>query len=64
MQAVAQWILGERFPGSLSPYLPLETEEVTRNVLGELEAHTQVVYDLGCGDGRVVLAAAQRGCRR
>lgn len=47
----------------LAPYLATPPEVVDRmlDVAGVRE--TDCVYDLGCGDGRVVIAAARRGAR-
>lgn len=48
----------------LAPYMPTPTEVVER-LLDVAGVHaSDCVYDLGCGDGRVVIAAAQlRGAR-
>ncbi len=44
-------------------YIPTETEAIEAVLnLAEITP-TDVVYDLGCGDGRIVIAAAQRGSR-
>jgi SAM-dependent methyltransferase len=46
------------------PYLPTP-HEVVRVMLRMAEVHTgDVVYDLGCGDGRIVIAAVQAGASR
>lgn len=46
-----------------APYLPTLTSEVTTALeLAELKAGDHLL-ELGCGDGRVVLAAAKRGLK-
>lgn len=46
-----------------APYIPTPIPVVQRMIeLGRV-ASKDVVYDLGCGDGRIVIAAAQRGAR-
>jgi len=47
----------------LAPYVPTPPEVVERmlDLAGVTAADT--VYDLGCGDGRIAIAAAQRGAR-
>ncbi len=47
----------------LAPFVPTPPEVVERmlDLAGVTSADT--VYDLGCGDGRIVIAAAQRGAR-
>jgi ubiquinone/menaquinone biosynthesis C-methylase UbiE len=45
---------------SLAPYVPTPQEVVDRMLaLAEVTAK-DVVYDLGCGDGRIVITAAQK----
>ena len=69
--SVAVWIaaspsfgtLGRAFaqdPRSLAPFVPTPQDVVDRML--ELAGVTSddVVYDLGCGDGRIVITAAQR----
>ena len=53
-------VLAQQRPGSLAPYVPTPHDVVNRML--ELAGVTQddVVYDLGCGDGRIVITAAQR----
>lgn len=47
----------------LAPYVPTPPEVVERMLdLAEVGAD-DVVCDLGCGDGRIVIAAARRGAR-
>ena len=47
-------------PASLAPYVPTPYDVVNRML--ELAGVTKddVVYDLGCGDGRIVITAAER----
>ena len=47
-----------------APYIPSPQDVVDRMLeLADLDA-SDVVYDLGCGDGRIVITAARRyGCR-
>lgn len=48
---------------SAAPYLPTRWRDVARALdLAEVGSG-DVVYDLGCGDGRFVVAAARRGAR-
>jgi tRNA G37 N-methylase Trm5 len=48
---------------SLAPYVPTPEDVVERMLaLAEVKAG-DVVYDLGCGDGRIPIAAAKRGAR-
>ncbi len=60
------------YPGShgradeadLAPFVPTPPEVVTRMIELAGIGPKDVVYDLGCGDGRMVIAAAKtRGCR-
>ena len=47
----------------LAPYLPTPKEVVDRMIaLAGVQPH-DVVYDLGCGDGRLVIGAARLGAR-
>ena len=52
--------LAQQQPESLAPYVPTPLDVVNRML--ELAGVTKddVVYDLGCGDGRIVITAAQR----
>jgi SAM-dependent methyltransferase len=44
----------------LAPYVPSSAEVVDRMLaLAKVDA-TDIVYDLGCGDGRIVIAAAKK----
>lgn len=45
----------------LAPYVATPHEVVERMIRLAAVEPGDVVYDLGCGDGRVVIAAAQRG---
>ena len=52
-------VTGNGFFASV-PYIPTRPEVVEAMLnLGEISAR-DVVYDLGCGDGRIVIAAAKR----
>jgi SAM-dependent methyltransferase len=47
----------------LAPYVPTPEDVVERMLtLADVKAD-DVVYDLGCGDGRIPIAAARRGAR-
>ena len=52
--------IAQQQPASLAPYVPTPQDVVDRML--ELAGVTadDVVYDLGCGDGRIVITAAQR----
>jgi precorrin-6B methylase 2 len=46
------------------PYLPTPQEVVERMLELAATTKTDVVYDLGCGDGRIVVTAAKKyGCK-
>ena len=46
------------------PYVPTPQEVVDKMLELAQIKNTDTVYDLGCGDGRIVVTAAQRfGCR-
>lgn len=45
---------------SLAPYVPSSPEVVDRMLALANVGPTDVVYDLGCGDGRIVIAAARK----
>lgn len=47
----------------LAPFVPTPPEVVERMLDLAGVTSSDVVYDLGCGDGRVVIAAAKRGAR-
>lgn len=52
------WLLGPA-PQSLAPYVPSPPEVVDRMLTLAGVTHADVVYDLGCGDGRIPIAAAK-----
>jgi SAM-dependent methyltransferase len=45
---------------SLAPYVPTPSDVVDRMLMLAKVGPRDVVYDLGCGDGRIVIAAAQK----
>lgn len=45
---------------SLAPFVPTPPDVVERMLRLARVGPSDVVYDLGCGDGRIVIAAAQR----
>jgi len=45
---------------SLAPYVPTPPDVVERMLAFAEVSKDDVVYDLGCGDGRIVIAAAKR----
>ena len=45
---------------SLAPYVPTPMDVVERMLTLAKVGPRDVVYDLGCGDGRIVIAAAQK----
>jgi SAM-dependent methyltransferase len=47
-------------PPKLAPFMPTPTEVVERMLQMADVTRTDVVYDLGCGDGRLVITAAKR----
>jgi ribosomal protein L11 methylase PrmA len=51
--------LGPSGSQSLAPYVPTPPEVVTRMLAFAQVTSSDVVYDLGCGDGRIPIAAAQ-----
>jgi SAM-dependent methyltransferase len=60
--AVAQDALAARTPDVV--YVPTPEPVVEKMLDLARVGKGDVVYDLGCGDGRIVVAAAQRGARR
>ncbi len=53
--------LNARQPGvSLAPYVPTPYDVVNRMLELAEVTRDDVVYDLGCGDGRIVITAAER----
>ena len=47
----------------LAPFVPTPPEVVERMLDLARVSEQDLVYDLGCGDGRIVIAAARRGAR-
>lgn len=47
-------------PASLAPYVPTPQDVVDRMLKLAEVTSKDLVYDLGCGDGRIVITAAQR----
>lgn len=47
----------------LGPYSPMEPIVVERMLSALKVDSTDVLFDLGCGDGRVLVTAAKLGCR-
>lgn len=47
-------------PASLAPYVPTPQDVVERMLALAGVSEKDVVYDLGCGDGRIVITAAQK----
>lgn len=45
---------------SLAPFVPTPTDVVERMLTLAKVGPDDIVYDLGCGDGRIVIAAAQK----
>lgn len=55
---------GREDAADLAPYVPTPPEVAARMIELAAIGPDDVVYDLGCGDGRMVIAAARtRGCR-
>jgi len=55
---------GREDAADLAPFVPTPPEVVERMLEIAAVGRNDVVYDLGCGDGRMVIAAARtRGCR-
>jgi len=48
------------FPDTLAPFVPTPHDVVDRMLLLAEVSPADTVYDLGCGDGRIVVAAAQK----
>jgi protein-L-isoaspartate O-methyltransferase len=61
---VAANLLFQQSPGaqsrSLAPYVPTPADVVERMLTLAKVGPRDVVYDLGCGDGRIVITAAQK----
>ena len=47
-------------PASLAPYVPTPDDVVDRMLQIAAVGKEDLVYDLGCGDGRIVIAAAKK----
>ena len=52
--------LAQQEPTSLAPYVPSPYDVVNRMLEVAGVTSNDAVYDLGCGDGRIVITAAQR----
>ncbi len=69
LPAVAPQVLGqekEEEKSARTPdviYVPTPHEVVAKMLEMAKVTKEDVVYDLGCGDGRIVVAAAKRGCK-
>jgi precorrin-6B methylase 2 len=53
-------MLQQAAPTSLAPYVPSSPEVVDRMLTLAKVGPKDVLYDLGCGDGRIVIAAAKK----
>jgi precorrin-6B methylase 2 len=60
--AAAQPVLAQRYtdPDTLAPAFPTPQEVVERMLALAQVKPGETVYDLGCGDGRIVITAAQK----
>lgn len=60
--ALAQPVLAQRYtdPDTLAPSFPTPQEVVDRMLALAQVKPGETVYDLGCGDGRIVITAAQK----
>ncbi len=52
--------IAQQQPANLAPYVPTPQDVVDRMLELAGVRSNDVVYDLGCGDGRIVITAAQR----
>ena len=52
--------IAQQQPPNLAPYVPTPQDVVDRMLELAGVRSNDVVYDLGCGDGRIVITAAQR----
>jgi len=52
--------LSAQTPASLAPFVPTPEDVVDRMLALAGVTANDIVYDLGCGDGRIVITAAQR----
>jgi SAM-dependent methyltransferase len=50
----------QKSPTNLAPYVPTPPDVVDRMLAFARVGPQDVVYDLGCGDGRIVIAAAKK----
>jgi SAM-dependent methyltransferase len=50
----------QKAPTNLAPYVPTPPDVVDRMLTFAKVGPKDVVYDLGCGDGRIVIAAAKK----
>ena len=57
---LAAVVVVQRPPTNLAPYVPTPPEVVDRMLELAKVGPKDVVYDLGCGDGRIVIAAARK----
>ncbi len=55
--ALPQWSYDER---SLAPFVPTPQEVVDKMLHVAAVKKDEMVYDLGCGDGRIIITAAQK----
>jgi SAM-dependent methyltransferase len=53
-------LASQKPPTNLAPYVPTPPEVVDRMLAFAKVGPRDVVYDLGCGDGRIVIAAAKK----
>lgn len=53
-------VLSPAPPQSLAPYIPTPEDVVDRMLAFAKVTRDDVVYDLGCGDGRIPIAAARK----
>ncbi|MGH9718826.1 MAG: SAM-dependent methyltransferase, partial [Bryobacteraceae bacterium] len=51
---------GQQLDDSLAPYIPSPQVVVDKMLEAAQVKPGEMVYDLGCGDGRVVITAAQK----
>ena len=58
---IAVLLLGiQKTPTKLAPYVPTPADVVDRMLSFAGVGPNDIVYDLGCGDGRIVIAAAKK----
>ena len=58
---IAVLLLGiQKTPTNLAPYVPTPADVVDRMLSFAKVGPNDIVYDLGCGDGRIVIAAAKK----